>query len=77
MFWMTESYLKNISHLRTEVSFIASAGNIIQVLSTGAQPGVHVSHLALHQLYTEQQKTHVSCHCSENAILTFMQQKLD
>lgn len=39
---------QRISHHRAEVSFVTSAGHIIQVLPTGAQSGVHVGHLALH-----------------------------
>lgn len=30
--------------------FVTSFGNIVEVLPTGAQSGVHVGHLALHQL---------------------------
>lgn len=49
VWWMV---LKS-SHLRTDVSFVAGPGDIVQVLPTGAQSGVHVGHLALHQLKTE------------------------
>lgn len=42
-----------MSNLCAEVSFVTSTGHVVQVLSTGAQPGVHVGHLALHQLHDD------------------------
>lgn len=38
------------SYLWAGVSFVTSSGNVVKVLPTGAQPGVHVGHLPLHQL---------------------------
>ena len=49
--------LYKFSHHCTEVSFITSPGNIVHILPTGAQPGVHVGHLPLHQLQTDENKT--------------------
>lgn len=52
--WLTECCRSRrdykSSHLCAEVSFVTSTCNTVQILPTGAQPGVHVSHLPLHQL---------------------------
>lgn len=40
----------------TEMAFITSPGDVVHVLPTGAQPGVHVGHLALHQLQREERE---------------------
>ena len=43
-------------HHGAEVSLVTSAGHVVEVLPTAAQPRVHVGHLSLHQLKIENRK---------------------
>lgn len=44
-------YHYSFLHLCTKVSSVTSSSDVVQILPTRAQPGVHVGHLALHELW--------------------------
>lgn len=39
------------AHLRIKVAAVTGFGHIVDVLPTGHQPGIHISHFALHELH--------------------------
>jgi len=47
------------AHLCIKVALVAGFGHVVDVLPTGHQPGVHISHFALHELHVAEEKRHM------------------